>query len=365
MGSVFGKNLTLSIFGESHGPSVGVVIDGFPSGMKLDFDQISREMERRAPKKVSYSTTRCENDQPEILSGILDHKTTGAPICAVIRNSDAHSSDYSMFRDVPRPSHADYTAALRYQGANDIRGGGHFSGRLMAPLVFAGALCKQYLHTKGITIGAHIAEIGGIVDDRFSDLTLTPSLLSFLNSSDFPVMNSDSNQRIHEKIDEAVSNQDSLGGIIECAVLGFPSGVGNPIFRNMESVISSMLFSIPAVKGVEFGEGFGFSKLTGSEANDRFLMENGRVITNSNHNGGINGGITNGMPVVLRAVIKPVSSIAKKQETLNLKTKQIESLKIPGRHDVCLVPRAVCIVEAAVAVSLLDLMLEANGYANT
>ncbi len=364
MGSVTGKNLVLSVFGESHGKAVGVTLDGFPSGIHLDLDQIASEMERRSPKSAAYSTKRSEGDQPEILSGVLDNVTTGAPICAVIRNSDARSSDYSLFRDMPRPSHADYTGAVRYHNANDVRGGGHFSGRLTAPFVFAGALCRQYLHTKNIVIGAHIAEIAGVGDTGFSGLSLTQALLEFLNHSDFPVMSMDANKGMRAKIEEAAQSMDSLGGIVECAVLGFPAGIGSPMFHNVESVISSMLFSIPAVKGVEFGAGFAFSSLKGSEANDCFCLNNGRVETGTNFNGGINGGISNGMPIVLRAAIKPVPSIGREQLTLNLKTNKIETLKIPGRHDVTVVPRAVSVIEAAVAVSLTDLLLEATGYEN-
>ena len=332
MGSTLGKLVKLSVFGESHGNCVGVTIDGFPAGLSVDFADLQAFLDRRKPSALPSSTKRRESDTFQILSGLRDGITTGAPICAITPNSDQHSSDYEQLRDLPRPSHADYTGSVRYGGHNDLRGGGHFSGRLTAPLVFAGALAKQYLRLHSITIHASILSIGG------------------------------SCEQINERIDEIRRMGDSIGGIIRCEIHGLPSGIGSPMFDSVESRLSSALFGIPAVKGVEFGLGFDFANHLGSEVNDAFCVENGTVQTKTNYNGGILGGITTGMPVSFQVVIKPTPSIAKPQLTLNTHTMSQQSLSIGGRHDPCIVPRAVPVVEAVAAVTALDLFLEAYSY---
>ena len=309
MGSTWGNAIKISIFGESHGAGIGVVIDGFPSGVMYDEAFVLREMERRAPGRNRQSTARKEADRPEIQSGIYTGKTTGTPICAVIRNTNQRSGDYAELAAQPRPGHADYTGMLRYKSCNDPRGGGHFSGRLTAPLVFAGALCKLWLRGQGVT------------------------------------------------------EQDSVGGVIECAAVGLPAGIGSPMLDSVESRLASILFGVPAVKGVEFGAGFAFAALRGSHANDPFYEENGAVKTETNNNGGVLGGITSGMPLIVRACIKPTPSIGMAQDTLNLRTGKVEPLSIHGRHDPCIVTRAAPVIEAACAVALADLLREANGYA--
>lgn len=363
MGSTWGNQLKLTIYGESHGKGIGAVIDGFPSGFAFDLDFISREMARRAPGQSGLTTARTEEDRPVILSGTYDDATTGAPICILIPNTDTHSKDYDGLRTVPRPSHSDYTGKLRYRGHNDVRGGGHFSGRLTAPLVFAGALCKDFLRRKhGIEIGSHIYRIGEAADSAFELASIDRELLSRLQQETLPLLNRDAEERIRETVGQAKKELDSVGGIIECAVVGAAAGIGSPMFHNVESRIASMLYSVPAVKGVEFGLGFALAEMRGSEANDCYFEESGRVKTRTNHNGGISGGITTGMPVVVRAALKPTPSIGKEQTTLNLETGETELLQIHGRHDPCIAMRAPVVIEAAVAIAVMDLYLEVFGY---
>lgn len=357
MSSEFGKNIKLSIFGESHGQAIGCVIDGLPSGIKLDMDKIYLQMSRRAPGKDKTATPRLEKDVPHIISGLLDDVTTGAPLAMVIENTNTKSGDYSNLMSVPRPSHSDYPAFVKYNGNNDIRGGGHFSGRLTAPLVFAGAVARQILENKGITIGAHIAKIGNAEDSRFNKNNIDRLLLERLSTSAFSVIDETSESAMREVVEQARLNQDSVGGIIECAAVGMPVGVGANIFSTVESHLSSMLFGIPAVKGVEFGAGFDFASMTGSDANDTYSMHDGKVALNSNSNGGILGGMTTGAPIVLSVVVKPTPSISQPQKSVNLQTMRDETLVINGRHDPCIVPRAVSVVESAVAFALLDLMM--------
>ncbi len=364
MGSVWGNNLKLSIFGESHGGGIGCVLDGFPSGVAYDESFVLAEMDRRAPGKNRQSTARREKDLPKVLSGVFEGKTTGTPISCVIENTDTRSGDYRNLIEHPRPGHADYTGQVRFQGCNDPRGGGHFSGRLTAPLVFAGAMCKLFLKTKGIEIGSHIASIGQIMDTAFDDVSVSPQQLAALREQDYPIINPRAQQAMLDLIEQARSTQDSVGGIIECAVVGLPVGLGSPMLQTVEGRISSMLFSVPAVKGVEFGAGFAISSMFGSEANDRLLLEQGVVRSETNNNGGILGGITNGMPVILRAAIKPTPSISREQMTLNLSSGDVEPLVIKGRHDPCIVTRAAPVIEAAVAVAITDLYREAYGYAS-
>ena len=363
MGSTWGNAIHISVFGESHGAGIGVVIDGFPSGVPYDEAFVLREMERRAPGRNKQSTQRKEADLPLIQSGIYNGKTTGTPICALIQNTNQHSGDYASLAAQPRPGHADYTGMLRYKGCNDPRGGGHFSGRLTAPLVFAGALCKLWLQTQGVQVGSHIQSIAQIQDMPFDDVDVTPAQLEALREADYPVNNPRALEAMLAAIEDARMEQDSVGGVIECAAIGLPAGLGSPMLDTVESRLASILFAVPAVKGVEFGAGFAFAALRGSPANDPLYQENGVVKTETNNNGGINGGITNGMPLIVRACIKATPSIGITQETLNLQTGKTGPLSIHGRHDPCIVTRAAPVIEAACAIALADLLREANGYA--
>ncbi|HIV67345.1 MAG TPA: chorismate synthase [Candidatus Butyricicoccus stercorigallinarum] len=363
MGSVWGNNFKLTIFGESHGGGIGCVLDGFPAGIAYDEAFVLSEMDRRAPGKNRQSTARREADLPKILSGIFEGRSTGTPISCVIENTDTRSGDYRNLIDHPRPGHADYTGRIRFHGCNDPRGGGHFSGRLTAPLVFAGAMCKLFLRTRGIQVGSHIASIGQIMDTPFDDVCVPAEQLEALRRQPYPILNLRAQQAMLDQIDLARGALDSLGGVIECAVTGVPAGLGSPMLCPAESRISSLLFAVPAVKGVEFGAGFSISAMRGSEANDRMLLKDGVVQTETNNNGGILGGITSGMPIIVRAAIKPTASIAHEQKTLNLATGQVEPLVVKGRHDPCIVTRAAPVIEAAVAVAMTDLYLEAYGYA--
>ncbi|MGN0194603.1 MAG: chorismate synthase [Pseudoramibacter sp.] len=363
MTSCWGKHVHLSIFGESHGAAIGAVIDGLPSGFDLDEDQIAHEMDRRSSRGKDLATPRKEADRVEIVSGYFDGKTTGTPLTGIIRNGNTRSADYARTKMKMRPGHADYTAFLRYGGFQDYRGGGHFSGRLTAPMVFAGAVAKQILRQKktDICIGSRIVRIGQVEDQT----VLSPEDYAKLRfkEPDFPVADADLIDGMRQEIVEARAQRDSVGGIVEGYILGAPGGLGSPIFDNVESRLSSFLFSIPAVKGVAFGSGFSMSSMRGSEANDAFRVdENGQIVTATNHNGGINGGITNGMPIVFRAAFKPTPSIAQPQQTVDLEKHENTELSIVGRHDPCIVLRALPVVESAAAFCLLDLMIEAGGY---
>lgn len=359
MSSNWGRNIKISIFGESHSKAIGVVVDGLPSGLKLDEEFIRDRMSKRAPVKSAYSTARNEKDAYEIESGFFNGYTTGTPLCAVIKNSDRHSKDYDELKIKPRPSHADYTGMQRYGGFNDYRGGGHFSGRLTAPLVFAGAVCEHILREKGITVGAHIYSIGEACDKPF-DENLTAENLKNLMEDNFPVLDESAKEKMRELVAQTKENGDSIGGVIECCALGLPAGMGDPMFEGAESIIASMLFGVPAVKGVEFGKGFEISKMLGSAANDGLEFKNGEITYSSNNNGGILGGITNGMPLIVRAAIKPTPSISKEQNTVDLSKKENSKLIIKGRHDSCIVPRAAEVVRAAVCVCLADMVLESR-----
>lgn len=357
MSSVWGEKVKISIFGESHGEAVGVNIDGLPAGEKIDMEAVLLQMSRRAPGKDKTATTRVEADKPEILSGLLDGVTTGAPICAIIRNTNQNSKDYSGLKVRPRPGHADFTADIRYRGYNDIRGGGHFSGRLTAPLVFAGAVCRQILERRGIVIGAHAYSIGSVRDVPIDPVNITGEELNILNKEYFPVISTKSKTLMQEEVESYKMQNDSIGGSIECAVTGVPAGFGDPIFGGVENVFASILFGIPAVKGVEFGAGFDAAKLPGSINNDEFYCDgNGVVKTRTNNCGGVLGGITTGMPLVFRVAVKPTPSIGKAQQTVDLKEKKSAELLISGRHDPCIVPRAIPVVEAAAAVALMNIL---------
>ena len=336
------------IFGESHGPAIGVVLEGVPAGLELDLEQVQKELDRRKPGQGPTTTARKESDLVEVLSGVFEGKTTGAPLAMVIRNSDQHSKDYESIRYTPRPSHGDYAGFIKSKGCLDYRGGGHFSGRLTAPLVAAGAVAKQVLEGRGVQVGAHISSIYGICDAALED----PEELKAVAAKSFPVLNDSKGEEMRQAILEAKGEQDSVGGAIECAVTGLPAGLGAPDFGcNVEGIFSQYLFAVPAVKGIEFGAGVAFSLMRGSEANDPFAVEDGKVVTKTNHAGGINGGITNGMPVTFEVTIRPTPSISLPQESVDLRTGEETEIEIHGRHDPCIVPRAVPVIEAAAALA--------------
>ena len=365
MGSIWGHAIKISIFGESHGDGIGAVLDGFPSGIPFDEAFVLAEMARRAPGRNKQSTARKETDFPKILSGIYEGKTAGTPVCAIIENADTRSGDYKNFTDHPRPGHADYTGMIRYGGNNDPRGGGHFSGRLTAPIVFAGALCKLYLRSRGITVGSHIQSIAQIQDTPFDDVAISPQQLETLRTQDYPVINPRAQSAMLSAIEDARMAEDSVGGVIECAAVGLPAGLGSPMLDTVEGRLASLLYGVPAVKGVEFGDGFAFAGLRGSHANDTLYEQDGRVFTETNHNGGVLGGITSGMPLIFRVVLKPTPSISQPQQTLNRVSNSVETLIIKGRHDPCIVTRAAPVIEAACAIALTDLLVEGEGYART
>lgn len=344
-----------SIFGESHGPAIGVVLEGVPSGLVLDLEFIARELARRAPGKSPLSTARKEADTPEILSGVFEGKTTGTPLCAIIHNSDQHSKDYASTKDLARPGHGDYAGFVRYKGCNDYRGGGHFSGRLTAPLVFAGAVAKLVLAQKGICIGAHIRSIADVTEESFVDITLDDGLFQTLAEKEFPALNR--GDEMQKRILEAREDGDSVGGTIECAVLGLKPGMGSPdLDCNLEGILARHMFAVPAVKGIEFGAGFDGVKLRGSAYNDSFYMDSGAVRTRTNHAGGINGGITNGMPVIFTVAMRPTPSISLPQQTVDMAKGEDAVLEIKGRHDPCVVHRAVPVIEAAAALAVWELL---------
>jgi chorismate synthase len=356
MSGVWGNNLKISIFGESHGNAIGITLSGIPTGIEIDFDKIDEEMKRRAPGKSKLSTARAEKDIPEILSGIFEGKTTGAPLCGIIRNGDTRSKDYGKLKDLMRPGHSDYTGNVRYDGFNDYRGGGHFSGRITAPLVFAGAICKQILEGMGITIGAHVKSIKDVKDESFDYASISKEDLLNLRNAELPLLDNSKEEAMRNVIVNAKTEGDSVGGVIECALVGIEAGIGDPFFDSVESTLAHLLFSVPAVKGVEFGLGFGITELFGSEANDSFYYEGNDVKTKTNNNGGILGGITSGMPVILKVAIKPTPSISKEQDTINISSKKNDKLVVEGRHDPCIVQRAIPVVEAVIAIGILDLM---------
>lgn len=357
MSSAFGQYLKLSIFGQSHGEALGVTLDGFPAGMTIDMEQLLAEMVRRAPGQSLMTTARKEPDAPEFLSGVLNGRTTGQLICAIIRNTNQRSKDYGDGVDLVRPGHADYTGHVRYFGFEDWRGGGSFSGRLTAGIVLAGALCSQYLVHQGVKIACHIQQLGDVRDASFLTADAAADY-AYLKGMHLPVLTAGLNQQMEETVLAARDKRDSVGGVLECMVTGLPAGLGAPFFDSVESVLSHLLFAIPAVKGVEFGEGFGFASMRGSQANDPFRMENGEVTTESNHSGGINGGITNGMPVIFRCAVRPTPSIGQKQRTVSLRTGENADLEIHGRHDPCILPRAVPVVEAMAAIGMMELWKE-------
>ena len=357
MKNSFGNNCIITLFGESHGEAVGAVLDGFAPGIEVDENFIALQMQKRQGIE-EISTKRREKDTVEIISGVFEGKTTGTPITFLIKNADKKSSDYSDNRFKARPSHADYTALCKYHGFEDYRGGGHFSGRLTAPIVAAGALALSALKRKGVFIGTHILECATIRDDNFGDYE---SDIKRLENLKMPVLNEKTSQTILDVIKKAAEVGDSVGGILETAVIGVPAGVGEPFFDSVESEISHAMFSIPGLKGIEFGRGFEIAGLLGSRANDEFKIENGKIITTTNYNGGINGGITNAMPIVFRTAIKPTPSIYKEQNTIDLKNGVNTTLKIKGRHDPAIVHRARVVQDSLTALTLCDLLATRYG----
>jgi chorismate synthase len=356
--STFGRVIHISLFGESHGEAVGVVISNLPSGLSLDKSLISNALFKRRPKS-KLSTSRQEKDEYKIISGYFNNKTTGTPLTIIIPNEDTRSKDYTP--EVLRPSHADYTGRTKYENYNDYRGSGHFSGRLTAPLVILGAICEQILKNKGITIASHISSIKNLSDVPFNEQNTTYDNLKTLNLSDFPVINTKIADKFKQLITEAKENNDSVGGTIETAVLGLNPGYGEPFFDSVESILSHLIFSIPGVKGIEFGKGFAISELYGSEANDQFFIENGNVKTKTNNSGGIQGGISNGMPIIFKTAIKPTSSIGKRQTTVNIETLEEVTIELKGRHDPAIVHRAVHVVTAMANYALLEIIVRSEG----
>ena len=351
MSSIYnGAVLRLSVFGQSHAEAVGMTLEGLPAGLLVDPDALQSFLNRRAPGRNDWSTSRREEDCPEFLCGLKDGKTCGAPLTAIIRNRNTRSVDYEQLRCLPRPGHADYTAQLRYGGFQDVAGGGHFSGRLTAPLCIAGGILLQMLKAKGIRVEARIRAIAGIEDD-------SPFTESVAEKA-FPTVSDEAGEQMKAAIQAARAEGDSVGGIVECVIRGVPGGLGSPMFDGVENRIAQLAFAIPAVKGIEFGSGFQAAAMRGSENNDPYTVEDGHVVTCTNHAGGILGGITTGMPVVFRVAVKPTPSIAAPKQTVNLDTMQPETLRISGRHDPCIVPRAVPVVEAVAAIAAGDMILE-------
>ncbi|MBO5931574.1 MAG: chorismate synthase [Clostridia bacterium] len=350
MKNIFGQSVAVTLFGESHGEYIGAVLDGLAPGLAVDEAFIRHQLSLRRPQG-RISTSRVEADEFQIVSGVFEGKTTGTPLCILIPNTNTRSSDYT--RNVPRPGHADYAAECKYHGYQDARGGGHFSGRLTAALVAAGAIAISALRQNGILIGTHISRISDICDRKFNSYESDIETLADLT---FPVLDPAKAEIMRACIEDAAGEGDSVGGILETAVIGLPAGIGEPWFDTVEGMLSHALFSIPAIKGVEFGTGFGMADLRGSQANDAFRMEGGRVVTETNHNGGINGGITNGMPVIFRCAVKPTPSIFQEQESIDMQTNQNVTLKLSGRHDPAIIHRARVVVDSVTALVLCDLL---------
>ena len=361
MASSIGHSVRLSIFGQSHSEAIGCVVEGLPAGISVDLDELQAFLARRAPGRSDTSTARREPDRPRILSGLVDGHTCGAPLSAIIENTNTRSQDYEGLRRVPRPGHADYAAYVRYGNHHDVAGGGHFSGRLTAPLCIAGGIALQALEQAlGIRVVAHIAQLGPerICDERLNDMTLDPSQVEAIGANELPCISIGAARTMHEAVLAAKSKLDSVGGVIECVAYGMPAGVGDPMFDGLENRIARIAYGIPAVKGVEFGAGFGAAALLGSQNNDPYRIEDERVVCEKNDAGGILGGISTGMPIVWRAAVKPTPSIGKRQDSVDLGSTSDADLVVHGRHDPCIVPRAVPVVEAACALALLDALVD-------
>ena len=359
MSSTFGKAIKVTLFGESHGEYIGACIDGLAPGLKVDTDYIKAELYKRSARG-SVSTKRREADEPQIVSGVRNGFTEGTPLTILIKNANADRSAYAAMDHIARPSHADYTAHAKYLGFQDAAGGGHFSGRLTAPLVAVCAIVKQALEEKGILIGTHISRLHNICDRAFAEDPLQD--IKDLNAAYFPVLNAGAAKRMINAIEKTGAEGDSLGGVLETAVTGLEAGIGEPWFDSMESELAHALFSIPGVKGVEFGAGFGITELFGSQANDPFAMKDGKIVTLTNNSGGINGGITNGMPVVFRTAVKPTASIAKAQNTVDFIKGEDTTIEISGRHDPAIIHRARAVVDALTALVIADLYAKRYGY---
>ncbi len=351
----FGEKIKISIFGQSHSEEIGVTITGLPQGFKIDEEKLSSFMLRRAPGRDEFSTSRKEPDKVEITSGAADFVVTEEPLCAVIKNTNKRSSDYDNLKGIPRPGHADFSAYAKFGKDYNMAGGGQFSGRLTAPLCIAGGICKQLLEEKGIYIGAHIASIGNAEDDRFNPVSVSEK--EFVDKKEFPVINDAKGEAMKKEILAAKEEGDSIGGSVECAITGIPAGVGNTFFGSWESALSAAMFAIPAVKGVEFGIGFEASKIRGSENNDAFIIKEGKVVTQTNNHGGILGGISSGMPIVFKVAFKPTPSISREQKSVSLFEMEETTISIKGRHDPCIVKRAVACVEAAAAIVAANIVL--------
>ncbi len=358
MGSVYGKNIRISIFGQSHSAAIGVVVDGLPAGHKIDLEELRAFMRRRAPGSGGLGTARKEADEVEILAGLADGALCGAPFAAIIRNGDARPGDYAALADTPRPGHADYTAEIKYGGRQDRSGGGHFSGRLTAPLCVAGGLCLQLLRREGVLVGAHLERVGNVRDRSFDPVRVGPEDLAEALKNYPPALDAAASREMALLIQKVREEGDSVGGAVECAVIGLPAGLGEPMFDGLENRIAAAVFAIPAVKGLEFGSGFGCCGLLGSECNDPFVVEDGSIKTATNNHGGILGGISSGMPVIFRAAFKPTPSIGRKQRTVSLSRREETEIEIRGRHDPCVAVRAVPCVEAAAALAVYDAMLD-------
>ncbi len=355
MKNTFGQSLAITLFGESHGQEIGAVLDGLRPGIAIDEDFIRHQLSLRRPHG-KISTSRVETDEFRIVSGVFEGKTTGTPLCILIPNTNTRSKDYAP--SLPRPSHADYAAECKYHGFQDYRGGGHFSGRITAALVAAGAIVLSALKEKGIRFGTHIRTLANVSDRAWSELE---NDISILNEKVFPVLSDEAAEKMQEAISEAAKEGDSVGGVLESVITGIPEGVGEPWFDTVEGVLSHALFSIPAIKGVEFGDGFALSGMRGSEANDAFRMENGKVVTVTNHSGGINGGITNGMPVIFRCAVKPTPSIFKEQQSVDLTSLRNATLQLRGRHDPAIIHRARVVVDSVAALAVYDLLAQRYG----
>lgn len=357
----YGKNITVQVFGQSHSQAIGAVIDGLPAGESVDMEAVRAFMARRAPGRSDLSTARRETDEPEVVSGMLDGQTTGDPVCALIHNKDAHSQDYAGLRFTPRPGHSDWPAFVKFAGKGDIRGGGAFSGRLTAPLCFAGAICSQLLLKSGIEVFGRIASVGHVTDDPIDWCHPDKAQLRFLRDKELAVLSDDAEKWMRLAIQEAAAEGDSVGGVVECIVTGLPPGIGGHMFMGVENRIAQAVFGIPGVKGIEFGNGFESSTLRGSKNNDPYLFEGEKVVTQTNNHGGVLGGMTTGMPLVFRVALKPTASIAMPQNTVDLITMRETEISVGGRHDPCIVPRAVPAVEAVAAIVALDIMFDHKG----
>ena len=358
MSSTWGNKIKISVFGQSHAEAIGICVDGLPAGERVDREELRRFMQRRAPGRSAVSTPRREADEVKILCGLVEDVTCGAPLAAIIENTNTRSKDYEFLKETPRPAHADYPAQVKYGGFQDVRGGGHFSGRLTAPLCIAGGICLQILARKGIEIAAHISSVGDVQDEGFDPMGISQESLAGLRAADFPTLSAEKGEEMRALILAASAEGDSVGGTVECMVTGLPVGIGGPLFGGLDGKIASAIFGIPAVKGIEFGAGFGAAGMKGSENNDPYTVKDRKIQTLSNNAGGILGGISTGMPLLFKTAFKPTPSITKPQQSVRLSTLEETELRVVGRHDPCIVPRAVPVVEAVTAIALLDALLE-------